>query len=110
MINFWYTRIYSRRSSDHAKGKGQKAVADHACLTYRLSTHVALSRRRTDGFASDRGVRHDDGMSRVARKDILNLSIAERIELIGDIWDSIAEVPETVAPTAARDRSRELSA
>lgn len=38
-------------------------------------------------------------MSRLARKDILNLSIAERIELVGDIWDSIAEVPEAVVLT-----------
>jgi len=38
-------------------------------------------------------------MGNVARKDILNLSIAERIELIGDIWDSIAEVPEAVGLT-----------
>ena len=47
-------------------------------------------------------MRYDEGMSKVARKDILNLSIAERIELIGDIWDSIAEVPETVALTEAQ--------
>jgi putative addiction module component (TIGR02574 family) len=38
-------------------------------------------------------------MSKVARKDILNLTVAERIELIGDIWDTIAEVPEAVALT-----------
>jgi putative addiction module component (TIGR02574 family) len=47
-------------------------------------------------------MRYDDGMSRVGRKDILNLSIAERTELIGDIWDSIAEVPETVGLTEAQ--------
>ena len=38
-------------------------------------------------------------MSRLARKDILSLSIAERIELIGDIWDSVAEVPEVISLT-----------
>ncbi len=38
-------------------------------------------------------------MSKVARKDILKLTIAERIELIGDIWDTMAEVPEAVALT-----------
>ena len=38
-------------------------------------------------------------MSRFARKDILSLSIAERIELIGDLWDSMAEVPEAIALT-----------
>jgi putative addiction module component (TIGR02574 family) len=41
-------------------------------------------------------------MSRIARKDILNLTIAERIELIGDIWDTMAEVPEAVALTEAQ--------
>ena len=42
-------------------------------------------------------------MGKVARKDILKLSIAERIELIGDIWDSIAEVPEAVPLTEAQE-------
>ena len=41
-------------------------------------------------------------MSRFARKDILSLSIAERIKLIGDLWDSIAEVPEAIALTEAQ--------
>jgi len=41
-------------------------------------------------------------MSGLARKDILSLSIAERIELVGDIWDSIAEVPEAVVLTEAQ--------
>jgi putative addiction module component (TIGR02574 family) len=42
------------------------------------------------------------GMSKVARKDILNLTVAERIELIGDIWDTMAEAPEAVALTDAQ--------
>ena len=41
-------------------------------------------------------------MGKVSRKDILNLSIAERMELIGDIWDSISEVPEAVPLTEAQ--------
>lgn len=41
-------------------------------------------------------------MSKVRRKDILNLTVAERIELIGDLWDSMAEVPETVGLTDAQ--------
>ena len=41
-------------------------------------------------------------MSGLARKDILSLSIAQRIELVGDIWDSIAEVPEAVVLTDAQ--------
>jgi putative addiction module component (TIGR02574 family) len=33
----------------------------------------------------------------------LHVSIAERIELIGDTWDSLAETPDTVALTAAQE-------
>ena len=32
-------------------------------------------------------------------KDILELSVAERIQLVEDIWDSIAAVPESLALT-----------
>ena len=53
-------------------------------------------------FAPDCQIWYDDDMSRLARKDILNLSVAERIELIGDIWDSIAEVPEAIRLTDAQ--------
>ena len=35
-------------------------------------------------------------MGPLTRSEILKLSIAERIELVGDIWDSVAEVPEAV--------------
>ncbi|HOE11077.1 MAG TPA: addiction module protein [bacterium] len=31
-----------------------------------------------------------------AEKDILNLTVSERIQLAQDIWDSIAQVPECV--------------
>lgn len=41
-------------------------------------------------------------MSEFARKDILSLSIAERIELIGDLWDSMAEVPDAIGLTGAQ--------
>ena len=41
-------------------------------------------------------------MSGLARKDILSLNIAERIKLVADIWDSIAEVPQAVALTEAQ--------
>ncbi len=41
-------------------------------------------------------------MGEAARKDILNLSIAECIELIGDLWDSLAESPEAVVLTEAQ--------
>jgi putative addiction module component (TIGR02574 family) len=45
-------------------------------------------------------------MSRLAKEDILNLSISERIQLIEDIWDSIVELPEAV--TLTDDQKREL--
>jgi putative addiction module component (TIGR02574 family) len=38
-------------------------------------------------------------MSRLAKCDILNLSISERIQLVEDIWDSIANVPDSLQLT-----------
>jgi putative addiction module component (TIGR02574 family) len=38
--------------------------------------------------------------------DILQLSIAERIQMVEDIWDSIAAVPEAVA--LSEDQKEEL--
>lgn len=35
-------------------------------------------------------------MTKLARADVLSLSVSERIQLVEDIWDSIAEVPEQV--------------
>lgn len=35
--------------------------------------------------------------------EILQLSVAERIQLVEDIWDSIASVPEAVALTAEQE-------
>jgi putative addiction module component (TIGR02574 family) len=35
-------------------------------------------------------------MSTLARADVLSLSVSERIQLVEDIWDTIAEVPEQV--------------
>ena len=35
-------------------------------------------------------------MSTLLKSDILNLSVAERILLVEDIWDSVVEVPESV--------------
>ena len=45
-------------------------------------------------------------MSRLAKEDILSLSISERIQLVEDIWDSIAELLEAVILTD--DQKREL--
>lgn len=40
-------------------------------------------------------------MSEFAITDILKLSVAERIQLVGDIWDSVAEAPESIPLTDA---------
>jgi len=45
-------------------------------------------------------------MSQLAKNDILNLSISERIQLVEDIWDSIATVPESLQLT--EDQKAEL--
>ena len=34
--------------------------------------------------------------------DALNLSVAERIEIVEDIWDNIAEIPEKIELTDAQ--------
>lgn len=46
-------------------------------------------------------------MSSIA-KDILSLSVPERILLVEDIWDSIAEFPEEVALTEAQEQELDL--
>ncbi len=38
--------------------------------------------------------------------DILELSVAERIQMVEDIWDSIASVPEAVA--LSEEQKKEL--
>ena len=43
-------------------------------------------------------------MSRLAKEDILSMSISERIQLVEDIRDSIAEVPEAVSLTDSQKR------
>ena len=40
-------------------------------------------------------------MNTLTKSDILSLSVAERILLVEDIWDSVAEVPESVGLTEA---------
>ena len=35
-------------------------------------------------------------MSTFAERDILDLSVSERIQLAQDIWDSVAQVPESL--------------
>lgn len=45
-------------------------------------------------------------MNALTHANVLNLSVAERIQLVEDIWDSIAEVPEQIALT--EDQKAEL--
>jgi putative addiction module component (TIGR02574 family) len=37
--------------------------------------------------------------------DVMELSVAERIELVEDLWDSIAEVPESVELTEEQKKT-----
>ena len=50
-------------------------------------------------FAPDDNLK---AMGKVFMADILELSVAERIQLVGDIWDSIAAHPETLVLTKAQ--------
>ncbi len=36
------------------------------------------------------------------RKEIQSLSIADRLQLLGDIWDSLAQTPEAILVTDAQ--------
>ena len=38
-------------------------------------------------------------MNTLTQADVLTLSVPERIQLVEDIWDTIAEVPEEIALT-----------
>ena len=41
-------------------------------------------------------------MSKVSLTDVLQLSVSERIQLVEDIWDSIAALPEALTLTEAQ--------
>ena len=41
----------------------------------------------------------EDQMSTLTRSNVLSLSVPERIQLVEDIWDTVAEVPEAVSLT-----------
>jgi putative addiction module component (TIGR02574 family) len=45
-------------------------------------------------------------MNTLVKSDILNLSVPERIILVEDIWDSVAEVPDIVPLT--EEQKKEL--
>ncbi len=41
-------------------------------------------------------------MKPIRLSDVLELPVEERLELVGDIWDSIAQVPDAVELTEAQ--------
>ena len=41
-------------------------------------------------------------MKPIRLSDVLELPVSERLELVGDIWDSIAQVPDRVELTEAQ--------
>ena len=41
-------------------------------------------------------------MEKITISDLLDLSISERIQLVEDLWDSIAAVPEAIPLTKAQ--------
>ena len=41
-------------------------------------------------------------MGKLSRTEIIELTVAERIQLVEDIWDSIAECPESLTLTDAQ--------
>ena len=41
-------------------------------------------------------------MSMLTKANVLNLSVPERIQLVEDIWDTVAEIPEAVVLTDAQ--------
>lgn len=43
-------------------------------------------------------------MKNVSLSDLLELTVPERIRLVEDIWDSLAEVPESIALTEPQKR------
>ncbi len=41
-------------------------------------------------------------MKTISVNDLLNLNVKERLQLVEDLWDSIAEIPEEIELTAAQ--------
>lgn len=41
-------------------------------------------------------------MKPIRLSDVLELPVSERLALVGDIWDSIAQIPESLELTAAQ--------
>lgn len=43
-------------------------------------------------------------MNTISKAEILKLSVSERILLVEDIWDSIAEAPDEISLTKAQEQ------
>jgi putative addiction module component (TIGR02574 family) len=70
---------------------------------------VGATRKRVEGFggSADSRSRCVEDEAMVARKtisvsDVLQMSVPERIELVEDIWDSIAADPQAIPITASQ--------
>lgn len=48
------------------------------------------------------GPRYPFGMASIPISDILRLSVAERLKIVGEIWESIAAEPEALPLTEAQ--------
>ena len=62
------------------------------CLVSRLNW--GYGRQRQDGITASKVVDSDDVFITV--NDLLDMPVADRLRLVEDLWDSIAEVPEKV--------------
>lgn len=51
-------------------------------------------------------IKYDGGVVSIKATDILDFSVEERIQMVEDIWDSIAALPEAVPPS--EEQKREL--
>jgi putative addiction module component (TIGR02574 family) len=65
-------------------------------IVHQELTSRTLERRRV--------VEYTEGMSTPQLSEILRMSISERLRLVQDIWDSIAEFPEALPLTEAQRR------
>ena len=63
-----------------------------------LSRGCVRSKRFKAAIRSDRV----EIMTTLAKAEVLSLSVSERIQLVEDIWDSIAEFPEAVSRSDER--------
>lgn len=87
------------------RGGKEQAWKDHLYQLLVVTTQTACHVGRKSG---------EYPMSPLAFKEILQLSVAERVQLVEDIWDSIVASPESLPVTDAQkqelDRRRDAHA